>query len=261
MELSADEQAIHDGEPFWEGSKAYFDVEDLHIAFMEDSGLDLSQWQTSNALTQLGIRSVQRRLKQGQRRRLRVVAIPKAANCNEPEFVYTEEDRAAYFLHMPAFAIGGQVGQPYMDAKKEYESHGLSRRARRFVHAEVAKYPLKRKVHAMALLDSWDADEYIQEYYEALRVEQVKEEGYESMITVWFESEDAFGFDIQCRYFENKMHVYERSVHLLPGLTQRLLGFTPVPEDAPEDLNEPINAHKYVHLDWKHPDEVLEIAN
>ena len=81
MHLSGDSSALLEGEPFHEAGRAYFDPDDFHIAVLEKFDFMVSPWQTSNALTKLGVRSVRRRFENGVQRRIREVPIPKGAEC------------------------------------------------------------------------------------------------------------------------------------------------------------------------------------
>ena len=104
MHLSGDPAILLDGEPFWEDGNAYFDIESFHIAVLDKTDLRVSARQTASALTQIGVRSVQRRFENGTRRRIHTVPIPKGVRCVE-----SPQAMADYWAKRPNF-IGPVLG-------------------------------------------------------------------------------------------------------------------------------------------------------
>ena len=106
--------------PFWEDGCAYFDADDLHVSFIEKTGYLVSGWQTANALTRLGVRSVQRRLGGGSRRRIRVLPIPPDAICEDR--LPTDAEMAGYWAERGENWVGPFVGEEFANHKREYET-------------------------------------------------------------------------------------------------------------------------------------------
>ena len=124
ISLSGDPRVLLDGEPFWEGRYAYFDVESLHFAFTEKTNTLLSAEQTGRALTRLGVRSVQRRFEEGKRIRVRMVPIPEGAESGTPPQVMAD-----YWNQRGDNWVGSTTGQAYITFKQQFELHGVTRAA------------------------------------------------------------------------------------------------------------------------------------
>ena len=165
MHLSGDSSALLEGEPFHEAGRAYFDPDDFHIAVLEKFDFMVSPWQTSNALTKLGVRSVRRRFENGVQRRIREVPIPKGAEC-----MSSPQEMADYWAKRPHY-IGSTIGEEYLAFQREYDLHGASRAAIRFVRGVFAQYPEDwGRDRLLEALDSWDTKEVVSAFHEALEI-------------------------------------------------------------------------------------------
>ena len=172
MELSGNPEMLLAGEPFWEDGNAYFDPDDFHIAVLDKTDFKVSGWQTASALTKIGIRSVQRRFENGVRRRIRVVPIPKGAECQaSPQAV------ADYWTERGSNWVGSAVGEAFLAFKNEYKLHGASREAYRFVRGVFGDYPEDKGKRLLEALNSWDAEGVMAEYDKTLEVTP-HEDGY-----------------------------------------------------------------------------------
>ena len=225
--LSGNLEDLATGDPIWERGKAYFDPEHFHIEFIETTDMLVSQWQTTNALTQLGVRSVQRRLPGGFTRRLRVVPIPDGATCEKRHS--TPAETAEYLALMPGYAVGSQIGEGYVKAKREYELHGLSRRARRFVSDVVEEYDDERRGLCRDILASWHEDEFVKGFYDDLRIEPIEDGDYAGMFKVYFDQTDKGFFTTSSAYYEWPEHVMRRSELSHPALIEKLYHHKPPP--------------------------------
>ena len=206
--LSDNPDLITEGRPVAEDDNAYFDADALHIAFIDHTGFaHLSAWQTSNALTQLGIKTVRRRFGGGERRVVRVLPMPKGSVVSQKGAV----DR--YLDNMPKFALGAVAAERHIKAKTEFKKHGLSRRAKRMFYELIAEYPIDEREQlegalsgegvtprSMIELDERGIfivgetvtredvvkDRIMMDFYKRLRVGQCTEPGYEDMVEVFF---------------------------------------------------------------------------
>ena len=189
--LHDDPAMIEEGKPFWEGNRAYFDTDDLHVSFIDRHGYaHLSGWQTANALTALGIQSVRRRFAGGDRRRVRVMAIPEGSVCSDANRLKIETER---WLHdMPTFALGPHTAEIYAKLQHEYARHGLSRRTERLFLAIIDGYPDEEREQLQAALAGEGVSRLanmpriVKDFVERLRVEHCTEAGYEELVKVYF---------------------------------------------------------------------------
>ena len=165
MNLSGDPAMLLEGEPFWEDGNAYFDPDDFHIAVLDKTDFKVSGWQTANALTKIGIRSVQRRFENGVRRRIRVVPIPKGAECQT-----SPQAMADYWTERGPSWVGSDTGEDYLAFKNEYKLHGPSRAAYRFVRGVFGDYPEDKGKRLLEALNSWDAEGVMAEFDNTLEV-------------------------------------------------------------------------------------------
>ena len=165
MHLSGDPLALLEGEPFHEDGRAYFDPDDFHMAILDKTGFSVSPWQTSNALTKIGVRSVRRRFENGVQRRVKEVPIPKGARCE-----LSPQDTADYWTDRGSGWVGSWVGEEYLTFKREYERHGLCDAVTQFVRGVFADYPENKGARLLEALMSHDADSVVVEYEKALEV-------------------------------------------------------------------------------------------
>ena len=164
MHLSGDSSALLEGEPFHEAGRAYFDPDDFHIAILDKFDYRVSPWQTSNALTKLGVRSVQRRFENGVRRRIKETPIPKGAECAKitPENVY----------HDPPW-VSVSRGEEFLEFQRQFGLHGVCRATKRFVRDAIIGYPEPEwgRDRLLEVLDnSWDSDDLVASFHETLVV-------------------------------------------------------------------------------------------
>ena len=206
--LSDEPDLLAEGHPVAEDDTVFFDADALHIAFIDHTGFaHLSAWQTSNALTQIGVKTIRRRFGGGERRVVRVLPMPKESVISEKGAV----DR--YLERMPKFALGAGAAELHIKAKEEFRRHGLSRRAKRLFYQIVAKYSTEERAQLEGALSGEgvmgrsviELDErgifivgetvtredivknrIMMDFYKRLRVGQCTEEGYETMVEVFY---------------------------------------------------------------------------
>ena len=217
MELSGDPSSLLDGEPFWEAGNAYFDPDDFHLAVLDKTDYKVSSWQTANALTKIGIRSVQRRFENGTRRRIRTVPIPKGAECQEsPQAI------ADYWTKLGPGWVGSTIGEDFLAFKNEYKLHGASREAFRFVRGVFGAYPEDKGQRLLEALNSWDAERVMAEYDKALEVTP-HEGGY----TVQYRLPTDSGVLILQGWFKWSEHAIDDMMAQPQAEVAGLLGYTP----------------------------------
>lgn len=196
MSLSGDPFAILEGEPFWEGGNAYFDASAFHLAFTSKTNCAVSAWQTTNALTQIGVGSVQRRFEDGKRMRIRTAPIPDGAECGtSPQII------ADYWNERGPYWVGSTTGEDFLEFKREYALHGRSRAAMRFLEGVFAEYPKDKGSRLLKVLDSWDADGMVAEFNTALEVEP-----HAGGFKVQYRLDTAFGVNLVHGFFKWSEH-------------------------------------------------------
>ena len=189
--LHDDPAMVEQGKPCWEGNLAYFDADALHISFIDHYGYaHLSGWQTSNALTQLGIKSLRRRFGGGERRRVRVLPIPEGSVCSDAARLKAETEKWLY--EMPKFALGPHAAEIYRRVQHEYKQHGMSRRTERLFLAIIEGYPDEEREQLQAALAGEgvsrlaNMQRILKDFVKRLRVETCVEPGYEELVKVYF---------------------------------------------------------------------------
>ena len=219
-----DTDLLKDGWPFHENGKAFFNVDHLHVEFLKASNYKITARQTSFAMAEIGVHSIQRRFGDGARMRIYSVAIPEGAYC-EP----SDKERAEYNrLRRPGWH-GEWVGEPWVKAIREYELHGVSRATVRFVKADFETYDESNRVRALQAIFN-DERPIVREYFEQLRVEHFLDlGGYK--VNFWrpcFHSLSDFKQISPYTYFETiNDSIFDAALHEAPDKAKYLLDYYP----------------------------------
>ena len=212
------------GHPFWEGKHVFFDPEDFHIDVLEKMDYRVSARQTALALTQIGVRSVQRRFEDGSRRRIYKVPLPADADCMPSAETVAEDAR----LRRPGWR-GDWVGEPWVEAQREYGLHGVSRATVRFVKADFETYDENNRARAVLALFN-DEKAVVDEYFDQLKVEHFPDlGGYK--VNFWrmcFHSLSDFKQISPHAYFEHiNDSLFDAALHEAPDKAKYLLEYYP----------------------------------
>ena len=166
-----DTDLLKDGWPFHENGKAFFNADHLHVEFFKAHNYKVTARQTALAMAEIGVHSIQRRFGDGARLRIYTVPIPEGAYCEPSDKERAEYDR----LRRPGWH-GEWVGEPWVQAEKEYSLHGVSRATVRFVKADFETYDENNRARAvLALFNNEKA--VVDEYFDQLRVEHFPDLG------------------------------------------------------------------------------------
>ena len=130
-----DVELLEDGWPFHENGAAFFNADHCHVEFLKAHNYKVTARQTSLAMAEIGVHSIQRRFGNGTRLRIYTTAIPEGACCHTSD--ETDAERAR--LRRPGWH-GDWVGEPWVQAQREYGLHGVSRATVRFVKADFETY-------------------------------------------------------------------------------------------------------------------------
>ena len=172
VELSGnDVDLLTDGAPFHENGTAFFDVDHLHVEFLKAHNYKVTARQTSLAMAEIGVHRVQRRFENGTRLRCCTLPVPEGARCNISDAEIAKYHR----LRAPGWH-GEDLGEPWVNAVKQFELHGKTRSSIRFVKENFEGYDEPKRARALMALH--DNEEFvIKEYFEQLRVEHFPDLG------------------------------------------------------------------------------------
>ena len=166
MDLSGNPDVLlTNGWPFHEKGTAFFSVDHLHIEFIKTNDYKVTARQTTLAMAQIGVHSVQRRFENGTRLRCCTTAIPEGASCGRTPEEFAENDR----LRATGWRDAVEA-EPWVNAARQFELHGVNRAAIRFVKADFKRYPEPKSERALLALFN-DEQAVVEEYFEQLRVE------------------------------------------------------------------------------------------
>ena len=225
MDLSGNsDNLLTAGEAFHEKGTAFFDVDHLHVEFLKAHNYKVTARQTSLAMAEIGVHSVQRRFENGTRRRCNTLPVPEGARCNSSP----EEDAEYARLRQPGW-MGEVAAEPWVQARREYELHRVSRAAVRFVKADFETYSENNRARAMQAIIN-DERWIVEEYFEQLRVQPFPDlDGYKvNFWRVCYHSKSDFKQISPYSYFETiNDSLFDAALYEAPNKAHFVLEYSP----------------------------------
>ena len=225
QDLSGDDiHLLSDGRAFHEEGTAFFDADHLHVEFLKTHRYKVSARQLTLALSEIGVHSVQRRFGNGTRRRVHTVPVPEGTYCCSS----AKEDADYWRLRSPGW-VGPVEAEPWIAAREQYDLHGVTRAAVRFVRANIEQYPEPERARAVQALAN-DKPQCVEEFFDQLKVEHFSDlGGYK--VNFWrplchskSEMDQAFPYD----YYETfSDSLFDASLFEAPDKVKYLLTYSP----------------------------------